>query len=103
MYGIAFLCLNRGLVELPSYDVMQHIAVNATSYVVGYMALIFPGGIGVRETTLKGVMLAADMASPAQAGVVAVVSRLWQLIIMIVPALIFLAYRRPPNEKDSAG
>jgi hypothetical protein len=48
-------------------------------------------------------MVAAGMATPAQAGAVAVVSRLWQLIIIILPALIFLAYRRPPNEKDPAG
>ena len=102
MYGIAFLCLNRGLVDLPSYDPIQHIAVNATSYVVGYMALIAPGGLGVREATLEQMMLAANMANPAQAQAVSVVSRLWQVIIVVLPALIFLAYRRPSHEKDPA-
>jgi len=76
--------------------------VNATSYVVGYLVLIVPAGLGFREEALKSVMIAAGMANPAQAGAVAVVSRLWLLIIMILPALIFLAYRRPPNEKDPA-
>ena len=102
MYGMAFLCLNRGLITLPSYDPIQHIAVNATSYVVGYMALIAPGGLGFREATLEQMMLAAQMASPAQAQAVSVVSRLWQIIIIVLPALIFLAYRRPSNEKDAA-
>lgn len=102
MYGLAFLFLNRGLVDLPAYDVVQHIAVNATSYVVGYLILIVPAGLGFREEALKNVMVAAGMANPAQAGAVAVVSRLWQLIIILLPALIFLAYRRPPNEKDPA-
>ncbi len=101
-YGIAFLCLNRGLVDLPAYSVLQHIAVNATSYVIGYLAIPVPAGLGVREKTLQAVMLAANMARPEQAVAVSLVSRLWQLIIMIVPALIFLAYRRPPNEKDPA-
>jgi hypothetical protein len=102
LYGVAFLCLNRGIVDLPSYDVIQHIAVNATSYVMGYLAIVVPAGLGVREKTLQGVMVAAQMASEPQATAVSLVSRIWQLIILVLPALIFLAYRRPPNEKDSA-
>ena len=102
MYGFAFLFLNRALIDLPSYGIVQHIAVNATSYVAGYLFIPSPAGLGVRESTLKAMMLAAHMAQPAQAGAVAVVSRLWQLIIQVLPALIFLAYRRPPNEKDAA-
>ena len=102
LYGIAFLCLNRAIVDLPRYDVIQHIAVNATSYVVGYLAIVVPAGLGVRERTLQGVMLAANMANPAQATAVSIVARGWQLIILVLPALIFLAYRRPSNEKDPA-
>jgi uncharacterized membrane protein YbhN (UPF0104 family) len=102
LYGIAFLCLNRGIVDLPAYDVIQHIAVNATSYVMGYLAIVVPAGLGVREKTLQGVMVAAHMASEPQATAVSLVSRIWQLIILVLPALIFLAYRRPPNEKDAA-
>jgi glycosyltransferase 2 family protein len=102
IYGVAFLCLNHGLVELPRYDVVQHIAVNATSYVVGYLVLIAPGGLGFREAALQKMMLAAHMAMPAQAGAVSIVSRLWQIVIIVLPALIFLAYRRPSNEKDAA-
>jgi hypothetical protein len=103
LYGFAFLCLNHGLVDLPRYSLVQHIAVNATSYVAGYVVIIVPAGLGVREKTLQTVMLAANMAQPAQALAVSLISRLWQLIIMVLPALIFLAYRRPPNEKDPAG
>jgi hypothetical protein len=102
LYGLAFLCLNRAIVDLPRYDVVQHIAVNATSYVIGYLTIVVPAGLGVREKTLQGVMLVADMANPAQANAVSLVSRLWQLIILVLPALIFLAYRRPSHEKDAA-
>jgi hypothetical protein len=102
IYGVAFLFLNRGLVNLPAYDLMQHIAVNAASYVVGYMVFFVPAGLGFRETALQRTMVAAHMASHPQAVAVSLVSRLWQLIILILPALIFFAYRRPPNEKDPA-
>jgi uncharacterized membrane protein YbhN (UPF0104 family) len=66
------------------------------------LVLIVPGGLGVREGVLQRVMVTAGMADPAQAVAVSLISRLWQLIIMITPALIFFAYRRPPNEKDDA-
>jgi glycosyltransferase 2 family protein len=102
LYGAAFLCLTRGLVDIPSKSLLQHISVNATSYVAGYLAIIVPAGIGVREEILQQVMVAANMAEPAAAGAVSVVSRLWQTIIVVLPALIFLAYRRPSNEKDTA-
>ena len=55
-----------------------------------------------REFALQEILQLAGMASATQAVAVSVVSRLWLLIIQIVPALIFLAYRRPRHEKDPA-
>lgn len=102
LYGAAFLCLTRGMFDIPSKSLVQHIAVNATSYVAGYLFIPAPAGLGIREQTLFTAMVAAKMANPAAAGAISVVSRLWQLIIQVLPALIFLAYRRPPDEKDPA-
>ncbi|HET9424679.1 MAG TPA: lysylphosphatidylglycerol synthase domain-containing protein [Gemmatimonadaceae bacterium] len=102
LYGAAFLCLTRGIVDIQSRSLVQHIAANATSYVAGYIAFFTPAGIGVREETLHQIMVAANMATPAAAGAISVVSRLWHLIIQVLPGLIFLAYRRPRHEKDPA-
>jgi uncharacterized membrane protein YbhN (UPF0104 family) len=102
LYGAAFLCLTRGTFDLASHSWIQHTAANATSYVMGYLWIPVPAGLGVREKTLQGVLVTAGMATSAQAVAVSLVSRLWLLIIQILPALIFLAYRRPPNEKDPA-
>jgi hypothetical protein len=102
LYGAAFLCLTRGVVDIESRSLVQHIAVNATSYVAGYVAFFTPAGLGVREETLQQLMVAAGMAMPAAAAAVSVVSRLWHLIIQVLPGLIFLAYRRPSDEKDPA-
>ena len=101
-YGTAFLFLNRGVVDVGASSIMQHTAVFATSYVVGYLAIPVPAGVGVREKSLTGVMVAAGLATPAAARAISLVSRLWLLIILVLPALIFLAYRRPSNEKDPA-
>jgi hypothetical protein len=101
-YGAAFLFLNRGIVDITASSVTQHTAVFATSYVLGYLAIPVPAGMGVREKSLQGAMVAANLATPAGAQAISLVSRLWLLIILVLPALIFLAYRRPPNEKDPA-
>jgi hypothetical protein len=100
LYGAAFLCLNRGLVDPAARSVIQHTAAYTTSYVIGYVVLIAPGGFGPREFALSTILVAAGMASQAQATALTLVSRLWTLTLMILPALIFLAYRRPRNEKD---
>ena len=102
LYGAAFLCLTRGILDLPSRSFIEHTAANATSYVVGYLALFVPMGMGVREVTLQEILQLAGMASHTQSVAVSVASRLWLLIIQVVPALIFLAYRRPRHEKDPA-
>jgi hypothetical protein len=48
-------------------------------------------------------LVSANLATQPQALALVVVSRFWLLIIQVLPALVFLAYRRrPSNEKDPA-
>jgi hypothetical protein len=101
LYGAAFLCLNRGTLDPGAPSVVQHTAAFATSYVIGYVAFFVPAGIGAREGALQKVMQIAGLATSAEAVAIALISRLWLLIIQVLPALIFLAYRRPrADEKD---
>jgi hypothetical protein len=104
LYGAAFYCLCHGLVDGIGGTLLQHTAAFATSYVFGYLMFLSPAGLGFREKALTEVLIAGGLASAAQANAVSVVSRLWLLIIQIVPALIFLAYhRRPRDEERPAG
>jgi hypothetical protein len=68
-----------------------YVAVYAASYVAGFIALFAPGGIGVREGALVATMERAGLASPAEAAVIAVASRIWLTVLEIVPGLIALA------------
>jgi hypothetical protein len=102
LYGAAFLFLNRGIVDSSAQSVTQHTAAYATSYVLGYLAIPVPAGMGVREGALQSVMVTGGLATHDAAVAISLVSRLWLLLIMVLPALIFLAYRRPKNEKDPA-
>lgn len=101
LYGAAFLCLSRGTVDPGAPSIVQHTAAYATSYVIGYVVFFVPAGIGAREEVLERVMQIAGLATSAEAVAIALISRLWFLIILVLPALIFLAYRRPrADEKD---
>jgi hypothetical protein len=81
---------------------MQHTAAFATSYVIGYLAFVVPAGMAVREAALQKVLLIAGLATVPQAVALSVVSRLWLLIIQVLPALLFLAYRRRLHDEKSA-
>jgi uncharacterized membrane protein YbhN (UPF0104 family) len=59
------------------------------SYLIGYLALIVPGGIGVREGVIT--ILLAPILGPGPAAGLALLSRLWVTVtelIALVPALV---------------
>jgi len=103
LYGAAFKCLILGTLRTAPGSLIDYTAAFAISYVIGYLAIFVPGGIGVREWALISVLVAAPLASAPQATAISVASRLWLVVIEIVPALLFLAYRRrPPDETVKA-
>lgn len=59
----------------------------AAAYVLGYVIIFAPAGIGVREGFL--VAMLAPQVGVAAAGTVAVAARLWTTLIEVVPAAVF--------------
>jgi uncharacterized membrane protein YbhN (UPF0104 family) len=96
LLGIGFYLLGRGLgvVDLP---LPASIAAFVGSYLAGFLALFSPGGVGVREGTMQGILRGLGVPE-GEAIVLVVASRLWLTVLEIVPALLFLAagaMRRP--------
>jgi hypothetical protein len=103
LYGAAFKFLIHGILGSAPETLVDYTAVFAMSYVIGYLFFLAPGGIGAREFTLIQILVAGSLATAPQATAISVASRLWLVVIEIVPALLFLAYRRRPrNETTSA-
>jgi len=101
LYGAAFYCLVIGLFGSPHGTLIENTAAFAISYVIGYLAFFVPGGVGIREGALILVLTAGGMATNIEASAISVSSRLWLVVIEVLPALLFLAYRpRRPDEKD---
>jgi glycosyltransferase 2 family protein len=101
-YGLAFMWLVRGMLGQATGAPWQYIAVFATSYVIGYLFLIAPGGIGPREGVMFSLMTSLGLATAKDAALVTVASRVWLTLLEMVPGLLFLAHdgvrRRPSTQ-----
>ena len=94
LYGVAFMWLVRGVLGATAGATWQYIAVFTASYVVGYLFLILPGGIGPREGVMVALLTSLQLATPKQAWLVAGASRAWLTVLEIMPGLVFLALYR---------
>ncbi|MGH7638519.1 MAG: lysylphosphatidylglycerol synthase domain-containing protein [Gemmatimonadaceae bacterium] len=105
LYGMAFLWLVRGLIGDAGGAPWHYIAVFTASYVVGYLFLLIPGGIGPREAVMLWMLATLSLMTDKQAALVTVASRLWLTLLELVPGLLFLAIDRirppPPRPSDS--
>lgn len=101
IYGVAFAVFARGIIGTNHGSLTAYIAVYAISYLVGYLVLFAPGGIGFREASMIALLPAARLADPTQAAILAVTSRLWLTALEIAPGALFLGFdglRRRPRE-----
>lgn len=94
LYGVAFLWLARGILGDVGGATWQYIAIFTASYVVGYLFLILPGGIGPREAVMLWLLTALGLATEKQALLLTVTSRLWLTLLELAPGLLFLAFDR---------
>ncbi len=90
-YGVAFALLSWAVLPSLGGAVLSFIAIWTASYLVGYLVLIAPGGIGAREAALVAAFVALGMATSAEATVLAAVSRLWLIVLEVAPGLVSLA------------
>src|SRR5205085_483272 len=56
LYGVAFMWQVRGLIGGAPSPLWEYIGVYAASYVVGYLFLFLPGGIGPREAVMIALL-----------------------------------------------
>jgi hypothetical protein len=90
-YGLALLMLARGLLPGVGLSLSQAVGVFTCSYLIGFLALFAPGGLGPRESVFL-LMLAGDIGlKPAAA--LALASRLLLTGTEVLPAIPLL-FRR---------
>jgi hypothetical protein len=97
MYGGAFVLLVWAVVQGPGSSTScaswtaQVLGANAVAYVLGFVAVFAPAGIGVREVTLSGLL--ARVMPLEIAAVIAVIARLWFVSGQLACAVLALVQR----------
>ena len=91
LYGLAFEQLVAGILGRADEPSAAYISVYTSSYLVGYLFLPAPAGVGVREWAMKSGFAALGLGGTADAWVIAVVSRLWLTVLEVIPGLLFIA------------
>jgi hypothetical protein len=76
--GLSFAALVRAMAPVTLDDVPYLVASWAAAYVIGYLSLLTPSGLGVREGILA-LLLTAIMPAPV-AAVTAIIARLWMVV-----------------------
>lgn len=96
-YGVALYLLARGVLPTAELRLSEAIGAFAGSYIAGLLFLLAPGGLGVREGVF--VWMLQDRIGPANALVLAGVSRIGMTVADLMAALPFvLLYRRSPRD-----
>ncbi len=104
LYGVAFHLFAVGVLgDAAAGATSSYVAVYTGSYVVGYLTIFTPGGLGAREVMMVAMLTAFGLTSEPQAWLLAFGSRLWLLVVEVLPGVLFLAHSalRPPSKLNS--
>ncbi len=91
LLSLAFMLFVRAILPELGGSMLAYVSAYTASYIAGFLAPFAPGGIGVREPALVIAMTELELASTADAAVIAVASRMWLTVVELVPGLIALA------------
>jgi hypothetical protein len=90
LYGAAFRLFVAGVLGSAPGPYGSYLAAFTGSYLLGYIALFSPGGLGVREGALVIALRRLGLGVVGGAGIIAVASRLWLTALEVVPGVLFL-------------
>ncbi len=95
VYGWSFFCLARSF-GLPG-SALEVSSAYIAAYVLGYLALFAPAGLGVREVALTGLLTPA-MGAPAAAGL-SIIARVWSTAVEVIPAAVLWSGEINPKRR----
>ena len=101
MLGLAFAALVRSLTVVNCGDVPWLIATWVTAYTVGYLSMLTPSGLGVREGVMA--LLLGQLLPVSVAVVVSIVARLWMVAGELLGAGVVLGCGRFDRSVRSVG
>ena len=94
IYGAAFQLFVAGVLGSTAGGYVTYLAAYTSSYLIGYIFLFAPAGVGFRETAMLEFLQRAGLATHPQAALVTVSSRIWLTLLEVMPAIFFWAHHR---------
>ena len=95
-YGAAFWMLARGLIAGAPLPLTGAVAAFTLGYILGLLALFAPGGVGVREVVLIGLL--APFLGAGGAVALSVASRVLLTVLEAAAAVLTFPLRHRPQE-----
>ncbi|MDQ8155494.1 MAG: lysylphosphatidylglycerol synthase domain-containing protein [Gemmatimonadota bacterium] len=93
-YGIAFQFFAIAVTGGEAYGALSDwTAVFVGSYLLGFIAVFSPGGLGVREVAMAEALQRTGLAIGAVAALLVAASRIWLTVLEIIPGVLFLLVR----------
>jgi uncharacterized membrane protein YbhN (UPF0104 family) len=86
-YGLAFACFVRGVAPEVSGDLTFFVALYSASYLVGFLILFSPGGLGFREAALVALLVGTGTSGPGEATILSLFSRVWLTLLEVLPGV----------------
>ena len=83
MLGIAFVLFVSAFAPVPGESLVKTAGTVAAAYLAGYLFVLTPAGLGMRETAM--FVLLGQFLGPTEALVVAVLSRVWFTAAELLP------------------
>jgi uncharacterized membrane protein YbhN (UPF0104 family) len=101
LYGVAFKLFAVGITAgVVAGSLGDWTAIFIGPYLLGFIAVFAPGGIGVREVAMAESLQRAGLAVGAMAALLVAASRVWLTILEIIPGVLFLLVR--PMRRSSS-
>ncbi|MDQ2667698.1 MAG: hypothetical protein M3Z05_17025 [Gemmatimonadota bacterium] len=94
VYGLAFEIFVAGVLGRATGAYPTYLAAYTSSYLIGYIFLFAPAGVGFRETAMLELLQIAGLAAHPEAALVTLTSRIWLTLLEVVPALLFWTHHR---------
>jgi uncharacterized membrane protein YbhN (UPF0104 family) len=104
LFGLAFWLMARALFDVPVDEILRYAGVFAAAWVAGFVVVIAPGGLGVREAVI--VALLQGSLGEAEAIVLATASRIAFTLVDLgagIPSLLALRRSGPALEGAPEG
>jgi hypothetical protein len=94
LYGLAFQMFAHGISAGAGAGAYRAWAASfVASYLVGFIAVFSPGGLGVREVALAEALQRTGLATGALVALLVAGSRIWLTLLEIIPGVLFLLVR----------